>query len=277
VLPVRTPAQVSGLAQRQAEYDGAKTVLITHSEAWSSQELRWQETRNEVNLALQSGDSRRLEAADYASQAAAFELQRLQILVDNARRDVETKRRALQGAIDLEISAIMSQRTRATAAERAALDFRLASLDTQLEQVQADAASVVSLTLEYLPASDLDPRMGPVRAAVLVTFLGEKTKEITTEIARVDGDLDRLLRTQERLRTAGDRASNRTRFGDDQPVGAARPPNAAGSGAAPAGPTLQQRIDALKAHKTSLQDMLRQLDSRVSSIRRAYPPTGGGH
>jgi hypothetical protein len=269
VAPVRAAAQIPDLPQRQADYDRAKSALNDHSTAWSSQELVWQSTLEEVRAAG-SADEDRLEAARLRSHLAAVELQRLKILVDNARRDVETKRRALEASLNREIDQVSAQIARGGSLNDRA---RLASLDAQLEGLQADAAGAVSLTLEYLPGFDLDPRMGPVRAASVVNFLGEKTREITNEIARVDGDLNRLLRTQDRQRTAGDRASNRTRFGDDQPVGASRP-SASGAEAAGPTPTLQQRIDALRAQKATLNDMLQQLNSRVTSIRRAYPNVG---
>jgi hypothetical protein len=268
VLPVRIAAQVSELQQRQSEYETAKLALTAHSSAWSTQELAWQATLDTVNAAIRSGDRNRREAADFRSQAAAFELQRLQVLVDNAKRDLETKRRALEDAIDREIVNVGRRLRTASPAERTALNNLLGSLDAQLEQLQSDAATSNSEILVYLPGLNPDPRMTPLQVSNLLAFMDNQLMQTRSEIERVDADLNRALQLQNRQRNAGDLQSTLRRFGGDQPVGASQPTNAAGSETAAPTPSLEERIKQLRAQKASLLDMMRQLDVRVSTIRR---------
>jgi hypothetical protein len=267
VVPARTAAQVTSLQQRQADYETAKAALVAHSSAWSSQELAWQSTLDSLSAAVRSGDRNRREAADFRSQAAAFELQRIQILVDNARRDLESKRRALEEAIEQEI-AVATTRARTFPAERATLTTRINSLDTQLEQLQAEAVSTRSSALTYLPGLNPDPRMGPIRVNALVLAMEDRMRETQAEIQRVDQELSSALQRQARLRNAGDRTNNLRRFGADQPVGAAQPTNVAGTEATGTGPSLEDRIQQLKAQRAVLLDMMQQLNVRVSTIRR---------
>ena len=275
-LPHGTAAQTTQLSQLQLQYDGAKQQLEAHRANWAAQQEAWQATLDSVNLAQRSGDRGRLDAADRQSTLAAIELARLDALVKAAERDLTSKRRAFEDAIERQINTFSSRARSAPASERQALNAQITSLGAQFESLRAEESSGPQPLL-YLPqfaGEGVDPRMSIRQINDMLGLIDRRVAEYQSEIDRIDAEVKRLTTVLERRRAERDRERALGRFGTDQPVGANRPGSSGEDVAVTVSADPQAQIDAYKIRRTLLNDMIRQLEVRVANIKRDRPGVG---
>jgi hypothetical protein len=266
------------IQQRTLEYEVARAAVELRTREWDAQQQLLQSALAELDVAKRSENSGRIEVADRRVMAAATQLDYLKRLVQDAQRDLATKRTARGNAIERYASALLTRRAGATAAERADLDREIAYLDGEYEVLQAEArSSSEQPTLLYLPGArvELDPRMTNTQIANMVGLIDRTIREVREQIERVDDQIAGLRTLVQRQRLQGDRATTLGRFDATQPVGANTPRNPAGGEAAAPPLSAQEQIAQLTTYRGVLQDMMLQLDQRVVSIRRDHPGIGG--
>jgi hypothetical protein len=256
---------------------------------WGAQNANWQATLEAIATARQAGNRDREDAALQASVLQSLELARLQTRVDGAATALETARRELEDALDLQRDALAAEYARASPAQRANLDIRNRGIENQYRELQIQRSATVGPQLFFWPQLKVDARDSPADLIGKADLLRREIDNALGHIQRVDDEIGRLEQRLALLRRQNDSRASRDLFdAASPPVG---PPSRPASGTSPTGGAgdpqtvpladrpLEEQIAALRETRDQLELMVQQLRATAATIRGvqgvARGPGGG--
>jgi hypothetical protein len=277
LLPALLEAQTTAeaLVDRRLEYAQAVAEHEAARRAFEVVERRFAVALSDVDAARRSGNDDALEQALAIAQQRSLPVRDRGNRVTEASERLEEARLALVGILTVRLAELVARMATATGQEADQLDALWRDYNNELETLESEGDDPLRLDPVVLPEITFDQRDLPeereAKAQLLERYAAMADSAIESYERQIGGLEDRLR--QERQRQ--DFLARTGRFGDTPPVVSTRPVGeppvqATDSTGAPVNPpTLEERIEELRAYQEAFATYRDQLLFRADQFRRS--------